>query len=55
MLWLLMKDGAERARKIVAEYKPLFESKEAYLAYMDSLNADGDRIVYKQDGAEVRL
>ncbi len=56
MLSLLMGNGAERAKKIVAEYKPQFESKEAYLAYMDSLNAAGDRIVYGEEGkAEVKL
>lgn len=55
MLWLLMKDGAERARKIVADYKPLFESKEAYLAFMDSLNSSGDRIAYGEGSADIRL
>lgn len=56
MLHLLLSDGAKRARQIVEEYKPLFPSKEAYLAYVDELNADGDRIVYHENGmAEVRL
>lgn len=55
MLWLLLSDGASRAEKIVTEYKPLFESKESYLAYMDSLNSSGDRIEYGQDSAEIRL
>lgn len=56
MLQLLLGNGAERAKKIVAEYKPKFESKEAYLSYLDSLNCSGDRIVYREDGkAEVRL
>jgi hypothetical protein len=50
MLSLLMGNGAERAQKIVDEYKPLFESKEAYLAYVDEMNASGDRIVYGEDG-----
>jgi len=56
MLSLLLGNEAERAKKIVAEYKPQFENKEAYLAYLDSLNAEGDRIVYGEDGtASVRL
>ena len=56
MLLLLLGNGAERAKKIVAEYKAPFESKEAYLAYVDSLNSTGDRITYREDGmAEVRL
>lgn len=56
MLNLLMGNGAERAQKIVDEYKPLFESKEAYLAYVDEMNASGDRIVYGEDGiAQVKI
>lgn len=57
MLLLLLSDDAKRARQIIAEYKPMFDSKEAYLAYMDSLNASGDRIVYNEDEtvAEINL
>ena len=57
MLLLLLSDGAKRAKRIIAEYKPMFDSKEAYLAYMDSLNASGDRIVYNEDEtvAEINL
>ena len=50
MLHILLSDGAQRAKKIVAEYKPQFAGKEAYLAYVDSLNCKGDRITYGQDG-----
>ena len=49
MLLLLLENDAERAKKVIAEYKPLFESKEAYLNYMDELNKCGDRIVYNED------
>lgn len=56
MLSLLLSDGARRAKEIVAAYKPEFESKDAYLAYMDSLNDSGDRITYQEDGtADVRF
>ena len=56
MLHLLLKDGAVRAKQIIADYKPDFPSKEAYLAYMDSINSSGDRISYREDGtAEVRI
>ena len=57
MLLLLLADDAKRAKQIIAEYKPMFDSKEAYLAYMDSLNASGDRIVYNADetAAEINL
>lgn len=49
MLLILLSNGAERAMQVIAEYKPLFESKEAYLKYMDGLNKDGDRIIYNDD------
>ena len=56
MIHLLLSDGADRARQIVADYKPLFDSKEAYLAYVDALNSSGDRITYAEDGtATVRI
>ncbi len=56
MVSLLMGNGAERAQKIVDEYQPQFASKEEYLAYMDSLNAEDDRIIYSEDGmAQIKL
>ncbi|MBR2635409.1 MAG: amidohydrolase [Clostridia bacterium] len=56
MLVLLLKNGAERARKIKADYVPRFESKEAYFDYVRSMNCDGNRIEYDADGmAHVRL
>jgi len=55
MLLLLLENGAARAKKIIDEFTPLFTSKEEYLNYVDSLNATGDRIVYREDGvAEVK-
>ena len=50
MTAVLLGNGAERAKQIVDNFKPLFASKEDYLAYVDALNADGDRIVYNEDG-----
>ena len=56
MLALLLGDGAKRAKQILADFKPMFASKEEFLAYQDSLNDSGDRITYGEDGvAEVRL
>ncbi|MBE7041781.1 MAG: amidohydrolase [Ruminococcaceae bacterium] len=52
----LLENGAEKAKKIVADYKPQFASKEEYLAYLDSFDDSGDRITYHEDGtASVRL
>ena len=53
MLYLLLKDDAARAKKILAEYKPQFASKEEFLTFMDSLNSEGDRIEYREDGTAV--
>lgn len=56
MLLILLSNGAKRAKEIIANYKAPFPSKEAYLAYMDSLNTTGDRITYMDDeNATVKL
>jgi metal-dependent amidase/aminoacylase/carboxypeptidase family protein len=55
MLKILLGDGAKRAKKIVEEYKAPFASAAEYLAYMDGLNDSGDRITYRDGGADVRL
>ena len=39
--------------KIAAEYEAPFKSKEEYLAYIDALNCEGDRIEYREDGTAV--
>lgn len=53
MLTLLLKDGGALASKIAAEYNAPFKSKEEYLAYIDELNCQGDRIEYRDDGTAV--
>ncbi|MBE6602058.1 MAG: amidohydrolase [Ruminococcaceae bacterium] len=53
MLSLLLGNGAERARRIVAEYKAPFASKEDYFAYVDALCQSGERIDYREDGTAV--
>ena len=50
---LLLRDGAARAKQIVAEFKPKFASAKDYLDYMDSLNASGNRIEYCDNGTAV--
>ena len=49
-LRILLSNGAARAKKILAEFKPLFDTKEAYFAYMDSLIADVTGVTYNEDG-----
>ncbi len=56
MLYLLLKNGAERAKKIIEEHKPLFNNKQKYLDYLTSFEYAGDRITYAEDGnATVKL
>lgn len=57
MLMLLLQNGGERVYKIKESFTPAFESKEAYLSFVDSLNDSGDRIVYDEEKgtAQVRF
>ena len=50
MLKILLGNNAERAKKIIKEFKPIFNSKEEFLQYQDNLNSSGDRITYLDDG-----
>lgn len=56
MLKLLLENNAERAYKIINNFKPRFKSKEEYLDYVDKINSSGDRIRYTEDGyAQVKI
>jgi hypothetical protein len=55
MLKLLLQNGAERANNIIKEFKPLFATKEDYLAYIEDIRICGDRIIYTDEGASVKL
>ena len=56
MLKILLGNNAERAKKIIADFKPRFASKEEFLAHIDSLNCEGDRITYRDNGtAEILI
>ena len=55
ILFSLLENGAEAARRILAAFKPQFESAEAFLAYMDALYDAGERITYTEEGATARL
>ena len=52
---ILLSNGAARAKDIIANFTPAFESKDAYLNYVDSLVSVGDRITYTEDGATIKL
>ena len=53
MAFLLLSNGGERAKKIVAEFKPRFASKEEFLARVDGFEASGDRLFPQPDGTVV--
>lgn len=55
MLYLLLSDGAKRAKEIIENFEPMFKSQKEYLSYVDSLNRSGDRIEYTEDSAVVKL
>ena len=55
MLTLLLQNGAERAKRIVEEYEPLFASKEDYFRYVEEMSCTGDRIAYETGSASVKL
>ena len=55
MLNQLLSNGGEKAKQVVANYTPVFKSKEEYFAYQDSIFISGDRITYLDKKAEVKI
>ncbi len=47
---MLLTDGGALAKKVIAESKPQFKSKEDYLAAIDKVTMDKDAVIYNQDG-----
>ena len=54
MAKLLLENGAERAKSIIKDFKPMFACKEEFLAYQDSINTSGNRIDFG-DGETVTV
>ena len=50
MLYLLLKDGAQRAKAIIKNYDAPFKSYEEYFNYVNNLKKEGNRINYNSDG-----
>ena len=46
----LLADDASLGKKVIAEAKPYFKSKEEYLAAIDAITMDKDAVVYNEDG-----
>lgn len=51
MLELLLRNGAQRAFEIKANFVPTFPSMEAYFACIDALDMDKDAVLYNEDGS----
>ena len=47
---LLLENGAAQARRVIENAHPLFPSKEAYLAAIDSFEMAADAVTYNEDG-----
>lgn len=45
----LLSDDAALAKKVIAESRPYFKSREEYLAAIDKLTMDKDAVIYKED------
>ncbi len=55
MINLLLKDDAKRAKEIVTNFEPRFKSKKEFLDYCDNIFYEGDRIVYEDGKATVKI
>lgn len=53
MVSMLLREGGQRAKQIVKEFKPRFATKEEFLARLDSFAVSGDRIFDQPDGTAV--
>lgn len=47
---MLLEEDAAKAKKVIAEAKPYFKSKEEYLEAMDRMTMNKDAVVYHEDG-----
>ncbi len=55
MLLILLSDGAKEAKRVLAEFEPMFASKDEYLAFIDAFNKTGDRIEYTADETSAKV
>lgn len=55
MLYTLLKDNAQKAKKIIDEFEPMFKTKEEFFDYINSFTREGDRISYNDGEAVIKL
>ena len=53
-LKLLLENGGQRAKEIVANYQPEFDSMQEYFDFVDKLNLDVDAVTYEDGKAVLR-
>ena len=53
-LKLLLENGGARAKEIVENYEPEFDSMKAYFDYVDDLNLDAEAVSYKDGQAMLK-
>ncbi|MBQ6680285.1 MAG: amidohydrolase [Lachnospiraceae bacterium] len=49
----LLSNGAEKAKKIIADYRPLYPSIKAYFEDIDKMYLSRDAVEYREDGSIV--
>ena len=47
----LLKNGAEKGKKIISDFKPTFASIKEYIDFADSLSVERDTVTYNEDGS----
>ena len=47
----LLENEGQKAREIIAGYKPVYPSIAAYFEAMDKLILDKDAVIYNEDGS----
>lgn len=50
LLYELLKNGAEKAKKVIEGFTPIFKTVDEYLAHKHSLSLDKDNVIYNEDG-----
>lgn len=55
MLCLLLENGGERAKKILSDFKPRFNSRDEYFKELSRLSSKSSRIKYSEGRAEIVL
>ena len=49
-LKLLLENGAQKAKEVIAEFTPIYANKEEYFRLMDELCIDRQAVSYEEDG-----